>query len=213
MRNLIVLEFMSLDGVVQAPVYADEDTSGRFEHGGWHPPYLDQRSMEWVVENLSSAGGYVLGRRTYEVFAAHWPKASAEEQALAGPLNAKPKYVASRTLSVPLAWQNSTLLPGGVADAVAELKRKGDDDLILIGSSELAATLLARDLVDELRLMIDPLILGGGKRFWRDDGACRSWVLAKGETTSTGAILATYLRSNASSEAAKPLPRPPEARI
>jgi dihydrofolate reductase len=211
MRNLIVFEFMSLDGVVQAPAYADEDTSGGFEHGGWHPPYLEQRSMEWAVANVSSAGGYVLGRRTYEVFAAHWPKASPEEQALAGPLNAKPKYVASRTLSSPLAWQNSTLLSGSVAESVARLKREGDDDLLLIGSSELAASLLAQDLVDELRLMIDPLMLGGGKRFWRDDGACRRWALATSETTPTGAILATYTRSSSNATAAKPLPRPPEA--
>lgn len=212
MRKLVVFEWMSLDGVVQAPAYADEDTSGGFTHGGWHLRYFEERSMKWVVENVSRAGGYLLGRRTYEVFAAHWPKASPKEQPLARPLNTKPKYVASRTLAEPLAWQNSTLLKGSVTESVARLKREGGGDLLLIGSTELVATLLAHDLVDELRLMIDPVILGGGKRFFRDDGACRRFALATSETTPTGAILATYVRSNSDATAAPPLPRPPEAR-
>src|SRR5574342_289870 len=148
--------------------------------------------MKWVVENVSQAGGFLLGRRTYDMFAAHWPKASPEEQALAQPLNTLPKYVASRTLREPLAWENSRLLEGKLAESVAALKRQGGRDLLLIGSTELAAVLLAHDLVDELRLMIDPLILGGGKRFFRDDGLCRRLVLVTSETTPAGAILATY---------------------
>jgi dihydrofolate reductase len=212
MRKLIAQEFMSLDGVVQAPSYIDEDTSGGFEHGGWHLPYLEERSVKWLSENLSRAGGYVFGRRTYDTFAAHWPNASAEDQAFAQPLNTKPKYVASRTLREPLDWQHSTLLEGSLAESVARLKREGDDDLLLIGSSELAADLLAHDLVDELRLMIDPIILGGGKRLFRDDGAFRRFALAASETTPTGAILATYVRSTAEVAAAPHLPRPPKPR-
>src|SRR5262245_59548845 len=109
MCKVIVSEWMSLDGVVQAPAYADEDMSGGFPHGGWHLRYFEEHSMKWVIENVSGAGGFLLGRRTYEVFAEHWPNASREEQALAQPLNRLPKYVASNTLREPLAWQNSRL--------------------------------------------------------------------------------------------------------
>jgi dihydrofolate reductase len=215
MRKVVVFEWMSLDGVVQAPAYSDEDTSGGFKHGGWHLQYFEERSMKWVVETVSGAGGFLFGRRTYDVFAAHWPKASQEEQALARPLNALPKYVASRTLKEPLAWQNSMLLGGDVAESVTKLRRQDGKPLLVIGSTELAAALLAHDLVDELRLMIDPVVLGGGKRFFRDDGVCRRLTLAASETTSTGAILATYARSGAGTPdgaSAVPLPRPPRGR-
>ncbi len=162
----------------------------------WHVRYFDERSMKWVIQNVSQAGGFLLGRGTYEMFAAHWPSASAEEQPLARPLNALPKYVASRTLEEPLAWENSMLLKGDLAAAVAALKREEGKDLLAIGTPMLVQTLFAHDLVDELRLMIDPVILGGGKRFFRDDGMCRRLALVASETTSTGAILATYARSN-----------------
>jgi dihydrofolate reductase len=212
MRKVIVLEFMSLDGVVQAPSYADEDRSGGFAHGGWHRQYLEERAMKWVVDTVSSAGGFLFGRRTYEVFAAHWPQASPEEQVLAQPLNTRPKYVASRTLKAPLAWQGSTLLDDPVAESVATLRVQDGGNLVVVGSPQLAAALLAHDLVDELRLMIDPVILGGGKRFFGDDGACRRLALASSEATPTGATLATYLRSRSDAPAAAgapSLPRPP----
>jgi dihydrofolate reductase len=211
MRKVIVFAWMSLDGVVQAPAYADEDTSGGFKQGGWHSRYFEERSMKWVVENVSGAGGFLLGRRTYEVFAAHWPKASQEEQALAQPLNTLPKYVASRTLTEPLAWQNSMLLDSPVAESVARLRSEDGRNLLVVGSTELTAALLAHDLVDELRLMIDPVILGGGKRCFGDDGVCLRLALLTSETTATGAILATYGRSGADAElpSALPLPRPP----
>lgn len=192
MRKVVVVEWMTLDGVVQAPVEPDEDTSGGFEHGGWHPRYFDDLSMAWVVENVQTAGGFVLGRRTYESFAAHWPNASEEEQVLAEPLNTKPKYVASTTLSEPLEWENSTVLEGDVAERVAALKREDGGDLYVIGSTELVRTLLERDLVDELRVMIDPVVVGGGKRIFSDDGALRPLRLLDGRVTSTGAFLATY---------------------
>lgn len=192
MRKIIVTEWMSLDGVVQSPAYADEDSSGGFRHGGWHPRYFDDVSMKWVIDNVTGVGGYLLGRRTFDVFAAHWPTASKEEQVLAKPLNTLPKYVASRTLTAPLAWQNSHLLEGDVARAVTALKREDGRDLLIIGSTQLVQTLIDHELVDELRLMIDPVVLGGGKRFFRDDGALRPWRLIQSQTTSTGAILATY---------------------
>ncbi len=144
MRKLTINNFISVDGVVQGPSYPDEDTSGGFERGGWNAPY-PRRDLDAV------AG---LGRRTYEIFAAHWPNAGEEEQALAEPMNRLPKYVASTTLSEPLAWQNATLLPGNVAEAVAALKQDDGGDLRVIGSSQLAQTLIEHDLVDEFRLMI-----------------------------------------------------------
>jgi dihydrofolate reductase len=192
MRKLIANEFMSLDGVVQAPSYADEDTTGGFQHGGWHSRYFDDLSMSWMVENISRAGGYLLGRGTYEMFAAHWPNAPEEEQVLAEPLNTLPKYVASTTLAAPLAWQNSTLLHGDIARAVTALKAEDGSDLHVIGSPGLVQSLIGHGLLDELQLMIDPLIVGGGKRLFGDDGALRPLRLVESHVTSTGAIIATY---------------------
>jgi dihydrofolate reductase len=192
MRRVIVNEFMSLDGVAQAPGGEDEDTSGGFRHGGWHMRYMeDETAMKRVLEGIVEAGGFLLGRRTYEIFAAYWPNAPEEEQVIAEPLNAKPKYVASRTQN-ELEWQNSTVLEGDLADAVTALKQEDGGDLHVIGSTELVQSLIEQDLVDELRLMIDPVVLGGGKRIWRDDGALRALRLVDSETTPSGAIFATY---------------------
>jgi dihydrofolate reductase len=193
MGKVIVQEWMTLDGVVQAPGAADEDPSGGFGHGGWSLPYFDEVAMKWAVENVAAASGYLLGRRTYEVFAAHWPTASEAEQPLAEPLNTKPKYVASTTLSEPLEWRNSTVLEGDVAGAVAALKQQEDGgDLLVIGSPQLVQTLVGQDLVDEFRVMIDPLVVGGGKRLFGDDGALRRLRLLDSHVTTTGAILATW---------------------
>jgi dihydrofolate reductase len=192
MRKVIVNEWMTLDGVVQAPGAADEDTSGGFEHGGWHLQYFDDLSRTWVVENLTAAGGFLFGRRTYESFAGHWPNASEEEQSIAEPLNTRPKYVASTTLTDPLEWQNSTVLQGDIAAAVVALKQYDGGDLYVLGSTELVRTLIDHDLVDEFRVMIDPLVVGGGKRIFRDDGKLAPLRLVESQVTTTGAILATY---------------------
>jgi dihydrofolate reductase len=192
MRRVIVNEFISLDGVAQAPGGEEEDTSGGFAHGGWHMRYMeDETAMKRVLEGILDAGGFLLGRRTYEIFAAYWPNASDEEQVIAAPLNTKPKYVASRTLT-ELQWQNSTALQGELADAVAALKQEDGGDLHVIGSTELVQALIEHGLVDELRLMIDPVVLGGGKRIWQDDGVLRPLRLVDSETTPSGAIFATY---------------------
>ena len=193
MRKLIINEFMSLDGVAQAPGGADEDPSGGFAHGGWHMRYMqDEQAQRWAMGSIVEAGGFLLGRRTYEIFAAYWPNAPEEEQVIAEPLNSKPKHVVSTTLTEPLDWQNSTLIEGDVANAVAALKRDTGGDLHVIGSTELVRTLIGHDLVDEFRLMIDPVALGGGKRIFRDDGARRPLRLVDAQGASTGAILATY---------------------
>lgn len=192
MRKVIAMEWMSIDGVVQAPAYPDEDISGGFKHGGWHLQYFDSESLQWVEDNINAAGGYLFGRRTYETFAAYWPKEEKDQPMLARPLNSLPKFVASKSLNAPLAWRNSRLLKEHIASDVAELKREEGKDLYAIGSTELVQTLIAHGLVDEFRLMIDPIVVGGGKRFFKDDGVLRPWRLVESKVTGTGAILATY---------------------
>jgi dihydrofolate reductase len=192
MRRVVVVEWMTLDGVVQAPGHPDEDRDGGFEHGGWHLPYFDDLARTWVVQGYAEAGGFLFGRRTYENLAGYWPNASEEEQVIAEPLNTKPKYVASRTLTEPLEWQNSVLLRGDMARAVRTLKQEEGGDLHVIGSSEFAQALIEHDVVDEFRLMIDPLVAGGGKRLFRNRGALKPLRLVESQATSTGAILATY---------------------
>jgi dihydrofolate reductase len=194
MRKVIVNEFLTLDGGAQAPGGAEEDTDGGFVHGGWHMQYMeDEPTQQWVLESIVEAGGFLLGRRTYEIFAAFWPNAPEEEQVVAEPLNSKPKYVVWTTLAEPLEWENSTLLEGEMADAVAALKQEDGGDLHVIGSTELVRTLIAHGLVDELRLMIDPVVVGGAKRIFPDDGELRPLRLVEGQVTSQGAILATYV--------------------
>lgn len=197
MRKVIVNEWMSLDGVVQAPGAPDEDRSGGFEHGGWHQRYFDDVSQKQALENIVEAGGFLLGRYTYEVFTSYWPNAPEEQQVIAEPLNTKPKYVASTTLSQALEWSNSTLLQGDVAEAVAALKQEDGDALHVIGSRQLVQALIEHDLVDEFRMMIDPVLLGGGKRLFADDGALRPLRLLDSQVTTTGAILANYAPADA----------------
>jgi dihydrofolate reductase len=192
MRKVIVNEFLALDGTAQAPGGAEEDTSGGFQHGGWHMQYLDDAFREWVTRPIDEAGGFLLGRRTYEIFAGYWPNAPEEELAVAEPLNSKPKHVASRTLTDPLEWQNSSVLEGEVPAAVARLKEEDGGDLLVIGSTVLVQSLIQHGLVDEFRLVIDPVLVGGGKRIFPDDGSLRPLRLVDHQVTSTGAMIATY---------------------
>jgi dihydrofolate reductase len=192
MRNVVVNEWMTLDGVVQGPGYADEDTDGGFTQGGWHMQYFDDMSRNWVVEGYAAAGGFLLGRQTYENLASYWPNASEEEQVVAKPLNSLPKYVATTTLHEPLEWENSSVLHGDVAEAVTALKKEDGGDLHVIGSPQLVQTLIENDLVDSYRLMIDPVVVGGGKCLFRDSGLLTSLRLVDSQVTTTGAILATY---------------------
>jgi dihydrofolate reductase len=188
MRKVIVNEFLTLDGTAQAPGGPDEDTSSGFQHGGWHMRYGTEDGMEKLI---GEAGGFLLGRRTYELFAAYWPTADAVPE-FAGPMNSKPKHVASRTLTGPLEWQNSSLLEGALPDAIAALKEAEGGDLLVIGSTVLVQSLIQQRLVDELRLIIDPVLVGGGKRIFPDDGALRPLRLVDHEITGTGTIIATY---------------------
>jgi dihydrofolate reductase len=195
MHKVIACEWMSLDGVIQSPSSPEEDASGGFRYGGWHSAYFEAESMQWVIENITGAGGFLFGRRTYEIFAAHWPNASAQEQVLAEPLNARPKYVFSRSLQKPLVWNNSFLLGPSWADEIHELKNASGGDLLVIGSTELVHALLSRDLIDEFRFMIDPLCLGGGKKLFRMDDTRLPLKLISSRAVSTGALLVTYARN------------------
>ena len=192
MRKLIVNEFLTLDGVMQAPGGQDEDRSGGFEHGGWQQPYFDEIFAEAVITGLAEAGGFVLGRRTWEIFAAYWPTAPAEERVVADPLNTLPKYVASRTLSEPLGWSGSTLIAGDVAEGVRRLKSEAGKDLHVFGSGDLVQTLMGNDLIDEYRLMIHPVVLGSGVRLFREGNPRRPLALTDSKTSTTGVLITTY---------------------
>jgi dihydrofolate reductase len=189
MRKVIVSEFVALDGTAQAPGGPDEDTTGDFAHGGWHWPY---GSEDGVDQLIGAAGGFILGRRTYELFAGFWPSAQETSPDFAVPMNTKPKYVASTTLSLPLEWENSTLLVGPLPEAIASLKEQEGGDLLVIGSTVLVHSLIADGLVDEFRLMIDPVLVGGGKRIFPADGVLRPLRLVDHRVTTTGTIIATY---------------------
>jgi dihydrofolate reductase len=162
MRKLVVNEFISLDGVLQATGSLDEDTEGGFPHGGWQTPYLDDVFAKVAAEGIAEAGAYLFGRKTYENMAAFWPS-QPDDDMFAKTLNGLPKYVASTTLSEPLEWKNSTLLQGDVAKAVAQLKEQDGKNIVVLGSGELVHTLMENDLVDEFGLMIHPIVLGSGK--------------------------------------------------
>jgi dihydrofolate reductase len=191
MRKLTVSEFVSLDGVMQAPGGADEDTEGGFRHGGWQMGYFDDVAGERIGASMAQTGAFLLGRRTYEIFASYWPTQS-DDDPFAKILNGLPKYVASTTLAEPLAWQNSTLLQGDVAKAVAELKEGEGGNIVVLGSGGLVQTLYENDLVDEYALMIHPIVLGSGKKLFREVPR-KPLKLADSVTTSTGVVMATYM--------------------
>lgn len=191
MRKLTVSEFVSLDGVIQAPGGADEDTEGGFRHGGWQMGYFDDVAGERIGASMAQTGAFLLGRRTYEIFASYWPTQS-DDDPFAKILNGLPKYVASTTLGEPLAWQNSTLLQGDVAKAVAELKEGEGGNIVVLGSGGLVQTLYENDLVDEYALMIHPIVLGSGKKLFREVPR-KPLKLADSVTTSTGVVMATYV--------------------
>jgi dihydrofolate reductase len=191
MTNVIVTTFLSLDGVMQGPGGPEEDRSGGFDHGGWLVPYADDDMGRLVVDWIAAADGFLLGRKTYEIFAAHWPHVTDEHDPVATRLNSLPKYVASRTLD-KVEWNNSTLLKGDVAEEVARLKRQPGEELQVHGSGDLVQTLMEHDLVDEYRLWFYPVVLGRGKRLFKDGTVPTALRLVNTRTTSTGVAIHTY---------------------
>ncbi|MEV5764772.1 dihydrofolate reductase family protein [Micromonospora sp. NPDC052213] len=190
MGKLVVTEFVTLDGVAQAPGAPDEDRNGGFAHGGWQAPLVDQESGSAMFEQAASMDALLLGRKTYEIFAAYWPKAPAEIP-FTGLLNRVPKYVASRTLAEPLGWEGSTLVGGDLAEGVAGLKDR-HDELHVIGSLDLVQSLLRLGLVDRLHLWLYPLVLGSGKRLFAGGTVPTAFRLSESITHSNGALQLTY---------------------
>jgi dihydrofolate reductase len=190
-RRVVVINNVTLDGVMQAPARPDEDTRGGFEHGGWAVmPNSDPVIGSAMGERMAESGGLLLGRRTYEDLLSYW---NTQDSPFKEALNNAPKYVASRTLREPLPWPNSTLLESDAADAVAVLRQEPGNDLQIMGSGQLVQSLMARDLIDEYMLLIHPLVLGSGRRLFADDGTVASLRLVDGaSTTSTGVVIATH---------------------
>ena len=189
MSSVVVFTSLTLDGVMQAPGRPDEDRRGGFEHGGWALPYSDEVMGRVMGERMAQGSDLLLGRRTYEDFAGFWPKQT--DNPFTEVLDNARKYVASRTLQEPLPWQNSTLLEGDAGDAVPELKQQPGKDLVLLGSGELAGSLMRRKLVDEYVLLIHPLVLGSGRRLF-DGAEFAALRLVDTVTTTTGVVIATY---------------------
>ena len=191
--QIVLSEFMSLDGVVQAPGGPQEDTDGGFAHGGWSMPYFDPETMGPAFDEvMKSTDALLFGRRTWQTMAAAWPARAGDP--FADRMNEIPKYVASRTLTRDeVTWSGSTLLPADDAiGAVRELRARDGRALQVMGSPSLAAQLVEHDLVDEYRLMIEPILLGGGKRVFPGDGRARPLELVSTTTASTGVLICTY---------------------
>jgi dihydrofolate reductase len=187
--RIVVNEFMSLDGVVQAPGGAEEDTDGGFAHGGWSMPYFDLDVMgPAIAEGMNTAEALLFGRRTWQGMAAAWPGRAGDPYA--DQMNSIRKYVVSSTLSdADLTWNNSSLIPFG---EIAALRSREGGDVLVWGSSSLVRALLSEGLVDQLNLMIEPIVLGGGKGIFPADGVARPLRLVRSTTAGTGVQVATY---------------------
>jgi dihydrofolate reductase len=196
-RKLIVVEYVSLDGVIQAPGHAAEDVAGGFAHGGWTGPFMPDH-RRYNTELYQTVGAFLLGRLTYEIFAKYWPTVTDPDDQIARALNSLPKYVASTTLRPEQAsWAGTTILNGDLATEVARLKEQPGRPILLVGSAWLAQALQRHDLVDEYRLWLHPVVLGGGKRLFADGAGPAAFRLVDGTTTSGGLALLTYERAAA----------------
>jgi dihydrofolate reductase len=189
MRQLIVSTFLTLDGVMQAPGGPGEDDSGGFTHGGWSVSYWDEPMGRFMDEAMSRPFDLVLGRRTYDIFAAYWPH--APEEAGAKPLNDATKYVASRSRPT-LEWSRSVLISGDVAEGVARLKEGDGPELQVHGSGNLVQTLLRHGLVDQFRLLVFPLVIGTGKRLFADGTVPAGLKLVASSVSTTGVLMGVY---------------------
>jgi dihydrofolate reductase len=192
--KLLVTTFLSLDGVMQAPGGPDEDRDGGFDQGGWLVPFADEDMMRFVVDWIAPADGFLLGRKTYEIFAAHWPRVTDPGDPVARALNTLPKYVVSKTLD-RVEWNNSALIQGDVVEEIRKLKRRPGRELQVHGSGGLAQTLIENDLVDEYRLWFFPVVLGRGKRLFGAGAVPATLKLVDSRTTSTGVAIHTYART------------------
>jgi dihydrofolate reductase len=211
MRKLVAAAFVSLDGVMQAPGGPPEDPTGGFAFGGWIVPYWDEPMGRFMDELFSSPFALLLGRNTYEIFAAHWPFVEAGDP-IGESFNAVTKYVATSSAE-PLTWANSVALRGDVAAEVARLKREDGPTLLTQGSSVLLQTLLAHDLIDEFRLLVFPLVLGPGKRLFGGGTRPGALKLVSNTVSTTGVVMGVYGRAGAISTGTFELAQPSEAEI
>ncbi len=194
MRKLVVGTFLTLDGVMQAPGGPDEDRDGGFEYGGWSVKYWDEMMGKLIVEQTMRPDALLLGRRTYEIFAAHWPRVKDPNDPVAAKLNTVRKYIASRTLH-KAEWHNSSLLRGEVGDAVRRLKEQSGGEIQVTGSSNLIQTLLKHDLIDEFRLWVFPVSVGSGKRLFGDGTLPGAFRLVDAKVSTTGVVIHRYERA------------------
>ena len=190
MRRLSVIEFVTLDGVMQGLGSPDEDREGGFDYGGWGAPYGDEVLGKKAGEGLTATTAYLFGRKTYEKMAAHWPH-EPDDNPIAAHLNSTPKHVATKTLT-SLDWAGSQVLNGDLVDSVNNLKLQGDGSIAVLGSGVLVQALIENDLVDEYRLFIHPLVLGAGKRLFRQTARPLPMRLVDCTPTTTGVLLLTY---------------------
>jgi len=187
--RLTVTSFLTLDGVMQCPGAPDEDGTG-FEYGGWSAPYADEDFGAFMSARLANADAFLLGRKTYQIFAGYWPRVTDPDHPIAAPLNSLPKYVVSSTVTEP-GWHNTTVLSGDLAGSVGKLKERPGNEIQVHGSGELAGALIARGLVDELHLLIFPVILGVGRGLFPRQPVAAAMHLADSITTSKGVTILT----------------------
>lgn len=193
MSSIVVINFISLDGVLQAPLFEDEDTDGGFLHGGWVQPYMDDTVAAFMSGATSNATGMLLGRRTYQNFVRSWKQADATDPAIAT-MNRIPKYLVSRTLTSP-SWQNTIRIGSDLPNEVERLRTEETGEIVVFGSGQLVQALQRHDLVDEYRLLIFPVVLGGGKRMWQDTGALIGFDLTASRTSASGVTINNYRRT------------------
>jgi dihydrofolate reductase len=189
-RTISAILSISMDGVIQAPGRSDEDTRDGFDRGGWAVPYNDEVMARRMGEGMASSGTMLFGRRTYQDFHGYWPRQT--DNPFTPYLNQATKYVISNTLSEPLPWENSILLPGNPADSVAQVKSEPGPDLGIVGSGQLVRSLFAAKLIDRYVLLIHPLVLGRGRRLFDDHGPGSDFELVDSLVTPNGVIITTY---------------------
>jgi dihydrofolate reductase len=189
--QLTITTFLSVDGVYQGPGGPEEDRSGGFDRGGWVVPHFDEATGQFITEVFGRVDAFLLGRRTYEIFAAYWPTATDASDPVANRLNTRPKYVASTTLKDP-TWANTTVLDGDLAAAVRELKAREGGELQVHGSGQVVRYLLDHDLVDRLNLLVFPVIVGAGRRLFPESGIATGLALEESRTTPSGVSISVY---------------------
>lgn len=191
MGRIIISNSITLDGVMQSPGFDGEDPEGGFRHGGWIAPYWDEVAAEITFEDLNNAEAFLLGRKTYDIWSQYWPNAPEEENEVAKYMNRLKKYVVSNSLTDP-TWEHTTVLSGEIVPKIQRIKSQSEKDILVGGSGELSKVLIENDLVDVYELMITPLILGEGKKMFREGIPVQKLHLVEKQVTGTGVVVLKY---------------------